>query len=127
MSLEPITLMQIIASSSHLYGLDQDGVVWFRTLTPSNSYSTPYNKKEDEEKDAKTVWKRMSMMGRISNDAPPEKEMPLSPAELEPAREPAPESTLQSDNISPIVADMLEQPPSLGGGDEDVYEQSMLG
>jgi hypothetical protein len=66
MSLGKIQVVQIMVSSDHLYGLDQYGQVWFRSLIPrsvsTTINSTPAKKEEEEKKKAaETIWKRVSM------------------------------------------------------------------
>lgn len=77
MQTKPITIVQIATNADHLYGLDDKGQVWWRAKIPySGAYTTTRKKDEDDE----TVWKSLSMKGRIDGPAlAAEREIPTHP------------------------------------------------
>lgn len=59
-----IRFRQILASSDHLYGLDERGEVWFRSLIPRpiiSSISQERKEEETKKRAAEAIWRRLNM------------------------------------------------------------------
>lgn len=78
--MRPIKFKQIAVDSNHLYGLDDDGEVWFRKSIPYNGITPSHQvKKEDD-----TIWKPLAMKAYVAprkSDTDP-KEIPVAPEEV---------------------------------------------
>ena len=87
----PIRFIQFHLNADHLYGLDEEGVIWYRDKVPWNNTTTYHGttggstgatKKEEDE--AKRVWKPLSMRAKVSiPEGGPMRE--AQPAEIEDA------------------------------------------
>jgi hypothetical protein len=86
MATKPIRFMQIAVNTDHIYGLDEEGEVWYRDKIPytvttyHNSYTTADSNKEKEKKEQATLWKPLRMDARVElKDNGPPLDIPLAP------------------------------------------------
>lgn len=63
-----IKLMQIELSTDHIYGLDEEGNVWYRDKLPYKYANTVYSSSNKKDDDNKKLWKRLSMECREKMD-----------------------------------------------------------
>lgn len=109
MIVEPIQIRQITVSTDHIYGIDDNGQVWFRKRLPTPAYHTSTasekkKKEEEEEEEAKKLWKKLCMNGRIAGtELPPSKDIPPEitgpPVDAKPENAVAPSAQDDEDGI----------------------------
>ncbi len=75
---KPISFIQIDVGTDHIYGLTQQGDVYYRNKVPysTTTYSSGYqggnnnyNRKDEEKKEEAITWKKLAMYARVDLDA----------------------------------------------------------